>query len=910
MTTMSPLRSQVLAVLHAAAGQALKAKDVSRVLGLSHESRGDIRHVLFDLVDEGLCVQLPGRRFASTATERPDAGLKGSVQRKASGSGWFIPHDRSRPDAFLPPEQLRSVIDGDVVLARIDRAPKGPIATIVKVLERGRTTLTGTLHASHDRRFGRVLFVEVDDNVLSGPVRITNDDGIDRAKEGDIVEVELTRPPSTTTPAEGRILRRIGKKGALDVEIERLVVQAGVNRAFPANVTSEAGRLGEVPGPADFVGREDLRQLPIVTIDGETAKDFDDAVWAKVRPRQKRIDVIVCVADVSHYVEDASPLDTEARARGTSIYYPGRVIPMLPEALSNGLCSLRPRVPRLCTVVQFSVDDRGDVHDERLFFGVMQSRARLTYSLVQRFLDEEAGVEKPHELPRQPPEATLSTSQLDDETKESLRALAQASRRLREARKKRGALDFELPELVVELDEQKEPTGLRHNVRVESQKLIEDLMIAANEAAARFFDAQGFPSIYRIHEEPDEEKLGRFLDLARPAWTEQTKTPLPKSVLDDPTSPQALMTLMHGIGEHPSRQALDMLLLRSMKQARYSVDNVGHYGLGSTAYLHFTSPIRRYPDLVVHRLLRGRLSAGHRTTRKKKAQEQESERAAQTNELEDIALSSSERERKAAELERQIQQLHACWLMKDRIGEVHEAMVTGCSEAGAFVRLTTLHVEGLVRIDALGREYFDFDADHLRLIGARSREVLGIGSSIVVEVADVDLSRRQISFIRVPEVRLQTKTPSAPSSVRPSTNKAPPTPKNTVARVEVANDDDDDDVDTERAPVAWRPAPRPARAWEHPHPRGPRAPVAVSGIRGPDDLRALFDRGPSHPRGSSSATPEKGRHAGPGRSKSKPMKPSKTKPSKVKPPKPSKSKASKPSKTKPSKPSKSKSPRP
>ena len=445
---------------------------------------------------------------------------------------------------------------------------------------------------------------------------------------------------------------------------------------------------------------------------------------------------------------------------------------------------------------------------------------------------------------------------------------------------------------------------------MESQKLIEDLMIAANEAAARFFDAQGFPSIYRIHEEPDEEKLGRFLDLARPAWTEQTKTPLPKSVLDDPTSPQALMTLMHGIGEHPSRQALDMLLLRSMKQARYSVDNVGHYGLGSTAYLHFTSPIRRYPDLVVHRLLRGRLSAGHRTTRKKKAQEQESERAAQTNELEDIALSSSERERKAAELERQIQQLHACWLMKERIGEVHEAMVTGCSEAGAFVWLTTLHVEGLVRIDALGREYFDFDADHLRLIGARSREVLGIGSSIVVEVADVDLSRRQISFIRVPEVRLQTKTPSAPSSMRPSANKAPPTPKNTVARVDVADDDDDDDVDTERAPVAWRPAPRPARAWEHPHPRGPRAPVAVSGIRGPDDLRALFDRGPSHPRGSSSATPEKGRHAGPGRSKSKPMKPSKTKPSKVKPPKPSKSKASKPSKTKPSKPSKSKSPRP
>ena len=756
---VTQLGEQVLAVLNAAAGRPLKAKDISRVLDLPADDRGDIRQVLFDLVDDGRALQLPNRRFVSAAAESPALGIKGTIQRKPSGIAWFVPHDKSRKDAFLPPSEMRGVVDGDVVMAKIERAPKGPVANIVKVLERSRRTITGTLHTSHDRRFGRVRYVEVDDNVLSGPVRLTEEDAIsggganDVAKEGDVVEVELLVPPTATTNAEGRIIRRLGEKGALDVEIERLVTQAGVSRVFPPAVLSDAGRLGEVPGEVDFEGREDLRALPIVTIDGETAKDFDDAVFARQRPRSTKIDVTVCVADVSYYVTEDAPLDREARLRGTSIYYPGRVIPMLPEALSNGLCSLRPRVPRLCTFVTFTVDEAGGVHDERLAFGVMQSRARLTYSLVQRFLDEEEGKAEPHVLPPQPAEATLSTKDLDDETRQSLRDLAVVARRLREARRQRGALDFELPELVIELDEQKEPTGLRHNERVESQKLIEDLMIGANEAAARFFDEQNFPSIYRIHEQPDEEKLSRFLDLARPAFLEQTGKGLPKEVLDDPTSPSALMTLMHGIGEHPSRQALDMLLLRSMKQARYSVDNVGHYGLGSTAYLHFTSPIRRYPDLVVHRQLRARLlQLGKKGKKAKQAAGPDDALSADDallRELEDMAESSSERERKATDLERQIQALHACWLMKDRVGEIHDATVTGASEAGAFVRLNELHVDGLVRTDALGREYFAFDQQRLQLVGDRSREVIGVGTILSVEVFDVDLSRRQISFVRV-----------------------------------------------------------------------------------------------------------------------------------------------------------------
>ncbi len=320
---MSPtsMAERVLAVLDAAAGRPLKAKDVSKAISLSSDDRGDIRQVLFDLVDDGRAVQLPGRRFVSAKAERPEAGVKGVIQRKPGGSVWFVPHERARKDAFVPPQESRSVVDGDVVLARIDRAPKGPIATIIKTLEHSTRPITGTLHVSQDRRSGKSRYVEVDDNVLAGAVRIVDDK--DRAKDGDVVVVELTKPPTSTTAAEGRIVQRLGERGGLDVEIERLVHQAGVVRAFPDVVVAEAGSFGDVPVEADFAGREDLRDLAIVTIDGETAKDFDDAVYA-TRGKAKKIDVVVCVADVSHYVTLGSDLDDEALRRGTSIYYPGR----------------------------------------------------------------------------------------------------------------------------------------------------------------------------------------------------------------------------------------------------------------------------------------------------------------------------------------------------------------------------------------------------------------------------------------------------------------------------------------------------------------------------------------------------------------------------------------------------------
>ncbi len=773
--TLTPER--VLAVLEEAGGRPLKAKDVSKALGLGADDRGEVRAALRQLVDDGLAEQLEGRRFAvvdkaaagkgGKGGSRSGSGVEGVVQRKASGVGWFVPVDKNFKDGFLPPQELKLVVDGDRVRARLEKGHRGQVATIVEVISHSRDIITGTLRTANDPRFGRQAFLEVDDNIITGPVRIRENPsrtgGSDPAKDGDVVEVKLVEYPSAAGPAEGIIVRRIGEKGALDVEVERLIVGSGVVRAFPPEAVAQAESHGEDPGPEDIAGRLDLRALPIVTIDGETAKDFDDAVYATPGKRKGTLDVIVCVADVSHYVTLHSPLDEEARRRATSIYYPGRVVPMLPEALSNGLCSLKPRVPRLCAVVEFVVDANGGVTDEKFAFGVMKSAARLTYSLVQRFLDEEDNKAVPYEVPPQPQGATATTSELTDEVKDSLRHLADAARRLRAARSLRGALDFELPEIVIDLDVRKEPIGLRHLDRAFSHKLIEDLMIAANEAAARFFDTQDFPSVYRIHEVPDPEKLERFLNLARPALL-ATGQKLPKQLLDDAGSSQGLMAVLNGLGDHPARASLDMLLLRSMKQARYAVDNVGHYGLGSEAYLHFTSPIRRYPDLIVHRLLRERIGK-----KKRKKGGEEGEDDALISELEDIAMTSSEQERKASDLERAISQLHACWLMKDRIGEVHPAVVTGVSEAGAFVRLEDLFVEGLVRMQDLGSEYFSYDEEAVTLRGERSRDVITFGVKFEVEVVTVDLTRRQVGFLRAgplvkPEATRSSASPSPKSS--------------------------------------------------------------------------------------------------------------------------------------------------
>jgi ribonuclease R len=711
--------ARVVAVFHKQQGKPLKAKDVSKALGLDADDRGVVRDALLELSRKGTLIALEGKRYVLPG--KVDA-YPGTVQRKASGVGWFIPDDRKKlPDGFLPPGELVSLLDGDRVLAELVRGQKGPVARVVRVLERRKTPLVGILTLR-----GKTAFVEVDGGAISGPILVPVPPN---AKGGEVVEVTLTVYPTDTAVSQGTVARILGKRGALDAEVEKILVEKGVWRPFPGRALDEAGGFPVNPSAEDSEGREDIRALRLVTIDGETAKDFDDAVHCEQRKGSKDITVTVAIADVSHYVKEGSALDDEARKRGTSVYWPGSVVPMLPEALSNGLCSLKPHVDRLCTVAQFDVGPDGAVSNEHFYTGVMKSHARLTYTIVQKLLDGDAEAQKeiPHTL--QP----------------SLKLCEEASKRLRKAREARGALDFDLPELKIDLDENGAPIAVRPMERLYAHKLIEDLMVAANEAVARRFEERSWPCVYRIHDPPDEEKLERFKKLARTLLGRKLDE------LKGGDNPRALMQLMHALKDSTKKRALDTLLLRSMMQAKYSTQNNGHYGLGSDAYLHFTSPIRRYPDLVVHRLLKDRLSkkkgAPHKPKKHKHADHEDS----LLSELDDIATSSSDRERAATDVERAVDGLMGAYLMKDKVGETFSGVVQGVAEFGLFVLLEPDTIEGLVHVAEMPGDFWQFDDVHLALVGERTRQSYTIGDRLEVQLTAVDLARRQITLRLVQE---------------------------------------------------------------------------------------------------------------------------------------------------------------
>ncbi|HEY4220944.1 MAG TPA: RNB domain-containing ribonuclease, partial [Myxococcota bacterium] len=485
-------RERVVEFFKKQAGRPQKAKDVGRFLGLGADDRSSVRDALRTLADEGVLAALDGKRYVLAGASNAHRGV---VQRKASGSAWFIPDDKKVGDAFLPPHELLGVVDGDKVLVEISKERRGPAGKVIRVLERRRTTLTGVF-----RDTGKSKYVEADDNVLSGPIIIPAgvEGNASAAKDGEVVEVLLVEAPTAVTTAVGRIVRSLGKRGKLDVEIERILAEKAIVRAFPPEVTANAEAFGDVPQESDTVGREDVRGVALVTIDGETAKDFDDAVFAEWNNKKGDVHVVVAIADVAHYVTQGTALDVEALRRGTSIYYPGKVLPMLPEALSNGLCSLKPDVERLCMIVDFQVRADGSVHQQRFANGVMKSHARLTYTIAQKFFDGDADV----------------AHAMTPAVRASLQALDEASQRLRANRQKRGALDFDLPETVIALDANGEPTGINALERLNAHKLIEDLMVAANEAVAEEFEGRKWPCVYRIHEPPDPEKLLRWKKLA------------------------------------------------------------------------------------------------------------------------------------------------------------------------------------------------------------------------------------------------------------------------------------------------------------------------------------------------------------------------------------------------------------
>ncbi len=660
---------------------------------------------------------------AERARPRSDDGKtrEGYLTLNPRGFGFVASGEATGDDVFVAREGLMGAMHGDkVVVAIKGRGPRGPEGDITGVVQRAVVRVAGVL-----RRRGKSAWLEPDDTRIRGPIVLTAGSDVagpegNSGQDGDAAVVAVTRYPEVPDEnAEGKLVAVLGKPGEINVEIAKVLVARQVAEVHAPEAFAEADAFGAVVPASMLEGREDLTHVPLPTIDPEDARDHDDAVWVE-RTDGGGYRAYIAIADVSAYVTPGSQLDAEAKARGCSVYLPDRAIPMLPRPLSSNLCSLLPDVVRLCLCADVTLDAAGVVKNARLVRGFMNSRAKLTYGGVARALGFT-------DAPPREPKA--------EEMVDGLRVAYELSRLLRNRRMKRGALDFDLPEAKVVLDPEKgTPVDVQRRDKDPGTKkayqLIEELMLLANEVVAEYLVAREVPTIFRIHAPPDEKKLVRFA-----ALTEQLGIPFDVEATKDP---KAMGALLKSFADHPSANVLNMLLLRSMKQATYDMGNVGHFGLASKAYLHFTSPIRRYPDIVVHRSVHALV---------------EKQRVARSSEeigkLADAALAASVAERKAMEVEREVVDLYRAVLMKDRIGQRFEGTVTALVGSGMFVALDAPFVDVLVRFEDCGAEGFALDDDGLRAVAKRSGEAIQLGDRMTLDVIDVSVLRRAVYGRRV-----------------------------------------------------------------------------------------------------------------------------------------------------------------
>jgi len=713
-------RRSLLEILREAGGRPLSLGEAMQRARLHPGERTEAKRVLRGLVREGL-VRREGKRFAlATAekageTEAPRRGappsrpgrigghrLLGTLSVHREGFGFVARLGEEGEDVFLPPAEARKAMDGDLVRVELVPGSRGRSAgRLVEVVERRRRVLLGTYHGR-----GRASFVVPADPQIEGAVAVAP---TRLAGDGDLVKVALA--PGLRR-AEGTVLERVGNPGDPKVEVLRIAYGKGFADLFPDEVLEEAEAVPDRVRPEDWKGRRDLTGLRLVTIDGEDARDFDDAVYVERLegrgPAAWRL--VVAIADVSHYVRPGSALDAEALRRGTSVYFPEQVLPMLPERLSNGICSLNPEVERLCLVADLRIDAGGLPVGAEIYPAVMRSAARCTYTEVARMI---AGERVPHR----------------EFLRRDFERMAELQERLSAMRRRRGAIDFDLPEAKIVLRGDGQVLGIEKRPRNRAHRIVEEFMLAANEAVARHFGHRTLPTIYRVHGVPDEEKLRAFLDLASAHGFPAPETP----------GPRELNALLERIGGHPQQRALNQLLLRAMMQAVYSAENIGHYGLAAEHYLHFTSPIRRYPDLVVHRLV---------------GEERGGKAGRPRLDLEETAARSSERERAAMKAEREAAAFYAALFMEDKVGQRLQGVVAGVAEFGLFVELGLWFVEGLVKATDLG-EGFALDPKLHALVERRSGRAFRVGQAVEVEVLGASPARRQIDLglVEAGEVR-------------------------------------------------------------------------------------------------------------------------------------------------------------
>ncbi|MFB2734263.1 ribonuclease R [Shewanella mangrovisoli] len=661
--------------------------------------------------------------------------ISGTVLGHREGYGFFKP-DEGGDDLFISNRDMLMYFHGDKVLAQkagMDRKGRRE-ARIVRLIQPRSAAIVGRFHVDSG-----MAFVIADDKRITQEILIATEDR-NGARQGDVVVVELTRRPGRFVKAAGKVTEVLGKQMAPGMEIEIALRNYDLPHTWSAVIEKKLRRIPDEVTEADKVGRVDLRDLPLVTIDGEDARDFDDAVYAEVKP-SGGWRLWVAIADVSYYVRTDSALDTEARARGNSVYFPSQVIPMLPEKISNGLCSLNPHVDRLCMVAEMTISARGKLSGYKFYPAVMHSHARFTYTHVAAML--EGG-------PIAPEHEALFPH---------LQCLQSLYLALDEQRAERGAIAFETLETQFIFNDQRKIDKIVPRARNQAHKIIEECMILANVSAAKFVKKHKGEILYRVHESPSEQKLANFKEFL-------AERGLSMGGGLEPT-PADYQNVMLQIADRPDAELIQVMLLRSMRQAIYTPDNEGHFGLALEEYAHFTSPIRRYPDLVLHRVIRYLLAK-----EKGEANEKWTSDGGyhyQLDELDLLGEECSNTERRADEATRDVSDWLKCEFMQDHVGDTFEAVIASVTNFGLFVRLNDLFIDGLVHISSLGSDYYQFDPMRQRLIGEHTGQIYQVGDPVTVKVAAVNLDDRQIDLVMLGDSGKGGRRKSAPSREKPMT---------------------------------------------------------------------------------------------------------------------------------------------
>lgn len=728
------LKEDILAFMYTEAYKPLTAEDLAEEMELKARELNDFWQVLQQLEDEASIIKTRYGKYG--VPERMNL-VVGRLSASNKGYGFVIPENPAtvdETDVYIPVDGMSTAMHNDKVVVRVHQRNQGHgkarEGEIIRIVRRANSRIVGTFEIS--RHFG---FVVPDDTRMGHDIFVPKDD-FNGARDGCKVVVEITRWPEKKRNAEGKIVEILGNKGDPGIEILSIIKKHKLPTEFPPEVERAAAKAPAAINDEEIAGRRDLRNLPIVTIDSEDAKDLDDGVHVE-RLKNGRYLLGVHIADVSYYVRENTPLDNEAHLRGTSVYLVDRVVPMLPQRLSNGICSLNAGEDRLAMSASMEIDHRGRVLNYEIFPSVIRVKKRLSYNIVRQIL-----VEHDEELRN---EYSELLEQLED--------MERLCRILRERRMRRGAIDFDFPELKVKLDDAGRPIEIIKRVRSLAESIIEEFMLVANETVAEHMFRLEVPFVFRVHEEPEQEKMTKLNNLLHNFGQNINKV--------NDVHPMALQKVLNRIAGRPEERIISTVMLRSLKQARYEAENLGHFGLAATHYTHFTSPIRRYPDLIVHRIMRETFKTGDLSAKRR-------EKLAAM--LPEIALHSSERERAATEAERESVDLKKVEYMAQFTGEEFAGIISGVTAFGLFVELEN-GVEGLVRVSSMDDDYYQYIEEQYALIGERTKKIYRLGNPVKVVLTKVSQDERTIDFVLL-ETKIQAVDVAARRQGKPSNSKS------------------------------------------------------------------------------------------------------------------------------------------